>query len=111
MWAYLFWSLVAAWLFSLRPKRALDNGPSRAEVYGERVPPAGCGHNCCHAHAHGHGHTDEHANSRKANADPEISSARKERNWADDRTDRSTGSSEQGSVSSLALSELPYSQS
>jgi len=36
MWAYLFWSLVAAWLFSLRPKLVLDNR-DRAAVYGEKT--------------------------------------------------------------------------
>ena len=95
MWAYLFWSLVAAWLFSLRPKRVLDNR-NRADVYGER--PAGqCGHNCCHAHAHGDGHASQHVHSRSSNADPEISTPRKEQHWADN--ERSYESSERGSVS------------
>jgi hypothetical protein len=89
MWAYLFWSLVAAWLFSLRPKRVLDNR-NRADVYGE-LPAGQCGHKCCHAH--GDGHATQHV----LNADPEISTPRKEQHWADN--ERSYESSERGSVS------------
>jgi len=93
MWPYLFWSLVAAWLFSLRPKRILDNR-ARADVYGER-PIGQCGHSCCHGH--GDGETSKHAHARQSNADPEISTPRKEQHWADNK--RSYESSERGSVS------------
>ena len=100
MWAYLFWSLVAAWLFSLRPKREPGN-QDRAHRYGEHNRSStGCGHACCQAHSHLNEHSDG-ANRHRINrhVDPEISLARTEQNWTDAYTDRSFEASERGSVS------------
>jgi hypothetical protein len=97
MWAYLFWSLVAAWLFSLRPKRDREHGTNetRAQRYGEHRSSGQCGHSCCHAHDQ---HAIEHSGIRYPNVDPEIH-ARKEQNWSEAHTDLSFEGSERGSVS------------
>lgn len=63
MWAYLFWTVVAAWLFSIRPKRDGLDSP-------RRISPAGLQASCCRGTDCGH-----HAvrSRQRPNANPENS--------------------------------------
>ena len=97
MWAYLFWTVVVAWLFTLRPKRDIedDRQPRPFSTLGNPDTNANgtqhghCAHTCCHVHAHTHsnGHGMEQTQSpvvQRPNADPEIKTpAREELSWAD----------------------------
>jgi len=116
MWAYLFWTVVVAWLFTLRPKRDIedDRQPRPSSTLGNPNNNANgtqhghCAHTCCHVHAHTHnnGHGMEQTQSpvvKRPNADPEIKTPANEEL---SRADQSYGTPSERDVSHIHVWEL-----
>jgi hypothetical protein len=73
MWAYLFWTVVVVWLFSLRPKRDEDSTPRVCHGHGH----GRCVHTCCQL-------SGTSFSGHDANANLEISTpVRREQSWGE----------------------------
>jgi hypothetical protein len=114
----LFWTVVVAWLFTLRPKRDIDEDdrvnaqprPQPSSNLGNGFQQGHCAHTCCHVHAHahinGHGQGMEPTTTpvvSRPNAGSEIMTpAREELSWAD----QSYGTPSERDGSRLSLFQL-----
>jgi hypothetical protein len=101
MWAYLFWTVVVAWLFTLRPKRDIDEDdrvnaqprPRPSSNLGNGFQQGHCAHTCCHVHAHAHINGQGQSRGMEPATSPVVSRpnanlefmtpARTELSWAD----------------------------